>query len=289
LSELTTIDVTRLQRLIGPQVRVVWQPVVTSTNALLIEASTEDRIAEERIAGQTQRYLLLGADEQTAGRGRRQRPWISMAGRCVTFSVRFPPFLQNEQVHLPSLPLALGLAVVDAIDQWAKANCLPLNGVLALKWPNDVLCNGKKVAGLLVEAKGYVVAGVGINIALPTGFHTGGSASSLVAGGLLADDTGATDLISMTSTLAEDLVARVASLMILAQDHHRQYGLSLIVARWNALHAFQGQSVCLVENEQVVCHGVVQGIRSSGELLIIDDHGCINAIMSGDLSLRLAS
>jgi BirA family transcriptional regulator, biotin operon repressor / biotin---[acetyl-CoA-carboxylase] ligase len=256
----------------------VWQRVVTSTNALLIEGSAE--------AGQTQRYLLLGADEQTAGRGRRQRPWISMAGRCVTFSLRFPPFLVDEQIHLPSLPLALGVAVVDAIDQWAKANRLSLNGVLALKWPNDVLCNGKKVAGLLVEAKGCVVAGVGINIALPDGFHAGGSASSLVAGGLLADDT---NLTSITSTLAEDLVARVASLMILAQDHHRQYGLSLIVARWNALHAFQDQSVCLMENEQVVSHGVVQGIRSSGELLIMDDHGCIHAIVSGDLSLRLAT
>jgi BirA family transcriptional regulator, biotin operon repressor / biotin---[acetyl-CoA-carboxylase] ligase len=271
------IDVARLQELVGPDVQVAWQSVVTSTNALLMDG------VEWVGQGPVPRFWLLGADEQTAGRGRRQRPWISQAGSCATFSVRFPPFLAPEQAYLPSLPLALGVAVVDAINQWAKANNLNLNGLLGLKWPNDVLCDGKKVAGVLVEARGFVVAGVGINLVLPEDFqkNEGLATSSLLAGGLLAQNA------TLTPNLIEDLVARVASLMVLAQAHHRQYGLLLMAPRWNELHVYQGQPVCLLENGEEICRGVVQGIRPSGELLVLDGQAHLHAIVSGDLSLRL--
>jgi BirA family transcriptional regulator, biotin operon repressor / biotin---[acetyl-CoA-carboxylase] ligase len=276
------IDVARLQELVGPDVRVAWQSIVTSTNALLMDGV--EGVAEWGGAERPgPRFLLLGADEQTAGRGRRQRPWISIAGRCATFSLRLPPFNSAEQLYLPSLPLALGVAVVDAINQWAKANDLSLNGSLGLKWPNDVLCGGKKVAGVLVEARGFVVAGVGINIVLPEDFqkNEGLAIASLPAGGLLAEGT------TLTPHLIEDLVARVASLMVLAQEHHRQYGLLLVMQRWNELHVYQGQPVRLLENGEEICRGVVQGIRASGELLVVDDQAHLHTIVSGDLSLRL--
>jgi BirA family transcriptional regulator, biotin operon repressor / biotin---[acetyl-CoA-carboxylase] ligase len=283
------IDVARLQQLVGPDIRVAWQGVVTSTNALLMDPDETNALVRAEKAA----YFLLGADEQTAGRGRRQRPWISLAGRCATFSLRFPPFLMKEQAHLPCLPLALGVAVIDAIEQWATANQLTLNGALALKWPNDVLCSGKKVAGLLVEARKHVVAGVGINITLPQGFgkneslatsalpQLGLSPGGLVPGGLLGDDT------EVTPSMMEDLVARVACLMVLAQEHHRQFGLESVAQRWNALHAYQGLMVAMLEGGQEVCHGRVQGISATGELLLLGDHGQIDTIVSGDLSLRL--
>jgi BirA family transcriptional regulator, biotin operon repressor / biotin---[acetyl-CoA-carboxylase] ligase len=278
------IDVARLQKLVGPDVRVAWQSIVTSTNALLMDGV--EWVGQG--PGPSPRFWLLGADEQTAGRGRRQRPWISQPGSCATFSVRLPPFLASEQAFLPSLPLALGVAVVDAINQWAKANELHLNGSPGLKWPNDVLCDGKKVAGVLVEARGFVVAGVGINLVLPEDFQKNESlaTSSLPAGGLLPGGLLA-DGATLNPHLIEDLVARVASLMVLAQAHHRQYGLHLVMQRWNELHVYQGQAVCLLENGDEICRGVVQGIRPSGELLVLDGQAHLHTIVSGDLSLRL--
>lgn len=94
---------------------------------------------------------LVTASEQSAGRGRQGRRWSAPAGRALLCSVviRDPSRL---------LPLACGVAVAEVVGDDAR-----------VKWPNDVLVNGRKVAGILVEARpqeGWAVAGIGINVAL---------------------------------------------------------------------------------------------------------------------------
>jgi BirA family biotin operon repressor/biotin-[acetyl-CoA-carboxylase] ligase len=94
---------------------------------------------------------LVTAGRQTAGRGRQGRNWVAPAGRALLCSVvvRDPPTL---------LPLAAGIAVAEEVAPNAQ-----------LKWPNDVLVNGRKVAGILVESRpqhGWAVVGIGLNVAI---------------------------------------------------------------------------------------------------------------------------
>src|SRR5205823_4113792 len=107
--------------------------------------------ARELAAAGAPHGMLVTAAEQSAGRGRQGRTWTAPDGRALLCSVvvREPPAL---------LPLAAGVAVAEVVGAEAQ-----------LKWPNDVLTDGRKVAGILVEGRpqeGWVVVGIGLNVAL---------------------------------------------------------------------------------------------------------------------------
>jgi BirA family biotin operon repressor/biotin-[acetyl-CoA-carboxylase] ligase len=113
-------------------------------------SSTNDRARELALAG-APHGTLVTAGEQTAGRGRQGRSWSAPAGRALLASlvVRDPPAL---------LPLAAAVAVADAVGSAAT-----------IKWPNDVLLDGGKVAGILAEGRpqqGWAVLGIGVNVAV---------------------------------------------------------------------------------------------------------------------------
>ncbi len=114
--------------------------------------STNDR-ARELVARGAPHGTLVTAGEQSAGRGRQGRTWSAPPGRALLCSVvvRDPPRL---------LPLAAGVAVAEAVGERAR-----------VKWPNDVLIDGRKVAGILAEGRpqeGWAVVGVGVNVAVRT-------------------------------------------------------------------------------------------------------------------------
>jgi BirA family biotin operon repressor/biotin-[acetyl-CoA-carboxylase] ligase len=103
--------------------------------------------------------LVVTADEQTAGRGRRGNPWFAPPGSCLLYSAILRPFAAEES---PLLPLAVPLAVCEAAESVAPVRC-------QLKWPNDVWIDERKVSGVLVEARpeeGWAVIGVGLNVAI---------------------------------------------------------------------------------------------------------------------------
>jgi BirA family transcriptional regulator, biotin operon repressor / biotin---[acetyl-CoA-carboxylase] ligase len=115
--------------------------------------STNARARELASAG-APHGTVVTADEQSSGRGRQGRTWSAPAGRALLCSVliREPPRL---------LPLAAGVAVADCVGAEAS-----------LKWPNDVLVDGRKVAGILVEGRvqeGWAVVGIGVNVAVLPG------------------------------------------------------------------------------------------------------------------------
>jgi len=112
--------------------------------------STNARARELAAAGAPHGTLITAA-EQSEGRGRQGRTWSAAPGRALLCSVliRDPPAL---------LPLAAGVAVAEVVGEGAQ-----------LKWPNDVLVDGRKVAGILVEGRpqeGWAVVGIGLNVAL---------------------------------------------------------------------------------------------------------------------------
>lgn len=144
------IDRLLKTKLLGREsLRVVAQ--TDSTNVQLLESC---------------RHLPEGAvfvaDQQTSGRGRVTREWISQPGKDLLFSFLLRP--KTDVVLLPSLVLAVGVAAHDAIQARTK---LPLR----LKWPNDILVDGKKICGILCQTilaeKPTVVVGVGINVNTP--------------------------------------------------------------------------------------------------------------------------
>jgi len=127
--------------------------------------STQDEARRMARGGAPEGHLVW-AGEQTAGRGRLARHWHSAPLAGLWFSVILRP--QRAATELGALPLAVGAAVATVLDLRAP-------GLIGLKWPNDVLLDGRKVAGILVEAHttaGIVndaVVGIGINLRRPEG------------------------------------------------------------------------------------------------------------------------
>jgi BirA family transcriptional regulator, biotin operon repressor / biotin---[acetyl-CoA-carboxylase] ligase len=124
-----------------------------STNAVLLELAREDAAPEGAV---------LVAEEQTAGRGRMGRSWVSPPRAALTFSVLLRPG-EVPVARLSWLPLLTGVAVAKAVET--------VTGLRArLKWPNDVLIGDRKLAGILAEqAGGAVVIGIGINVSTAPG------------------------------------------------------------------------------------------------------------------------
>jgi BirA family transcriptional regulator, biotin operon repressor / biotin---[acetyl-CoA-carboxylase] ligase len=124
-----------------------------------ITDSTNERAKELATAG-APGGLVVTADEQTAGRGRRGREWFAPRGSCLLYTALRRVFTAQEGTLLP---LAVPLAVCEAAEGVAPVRC-------QVKWPNDVWVEERKVAGVLVEARpeeGWAVIGVGLNVAIP--------------------------------------------------------------------------------------------------------------------------
>ncbi|HEY8778517.1 MAG TPA: biotin--[acetyl-CoA-carboxylase] ligase [Solirubrobacterales bacterium] len=119
--------------------------------------STNDLARELAAAGAPQGTVVT-AEEQVTGRGRQGRSWTAPAGKALLYSAIVRPL---EQRHLV-LPLAAPLAVAEAAEEVADVSC-------TIKWPNDVWIEGRKCAGVLIEARpqdGWAVIGVGLNVSI---------------------------------------------------------------------------------------------------------------------------
>jgi BirA family transcriptional regulator, biotin operon repressor / biotin---[acetyl-CoA-carboxylase] ligase len=120
--------------------------------------STNER-AKELALADAPSGLVVTADEQSAGRGRRGNAWFAPPGACLLYSALLRPF---EAERAPLLPLAVPIAVCEAAEAVAPVRC-------HVKWPNDVWVDERKLAGVLVEARpeeGWAVIGVGLNVAI---------------------------------------------------------------------------------------------------------------------------
>ena len=120
--------------------------------------STNERAKELAIAG-APGGLVVTADEQSAGRGRRGTAWFAPPRSCLLYSALVRPFAAEQSALLP---LAVPLAVCEAAEDVAPVRC-------QVKWPNDIWIDERKVAGVLVEARpdeGWAVVGVGLNVAI---------------------------------------------------------------------------------------------------------------------------
>lgn len=235
-------------------------------------ASTNSELSARTLApSPSPRPLVLIADHQRSGRGRRGRQWQSWPGRSLTFSLQW---------HFPAgTPAPAGLSLVAGL---AVANCLQQLGAIGvqLKWPNDVLINGDKLAGILVELQVgrarslSAVIGIGLNLKLP-------------ADALIEQQRGVSDLSRALPDGAPDRVELLALLLtelIKLLERYATSGFTSLKPDWEALNAFAHLPV-RISGEACTLDGVCLGVDNDGALLLGTDHG-EERILSGEVSLR---
>lgn len=260
------LDAAQVRRHLGAradafQVEVV--DVVDSTNTVLLN---------EALAGAPS-GLVVAAELQTQGRGRRGRAWHTGLGGALTFSIlrRFEPGVRD----LGGLSLAVSVALVRAL------RALGVDEV-AVKWPNDVLWRQQKLAGVLIEIEGDVmgpsaaVIGIGVNLRLEPDVRQ-------------RIDQAAVDLAAAVGAGCDRNRALGAILSHLGEvlDVFAQRGFPALRAEWEACHALAGRSVAVAGAERTEHHGIVVGVADDGALLLQTEGG-LQRVYSGDVSVRPA-
>lgn len=231
----------------------------TSTNDVLM------RLAQEGAPAGT----VVAAETQTQGRGRRGRCWQTEPGRNLTFSLLLRPSWRPPT--LPPLSLAVGVGLAQGLTPW-------LPQPARLKWPNDLLCGGRKLGGVLVELAAdtrevrHVVVGIGINVnQLEFSGEVGGTATSL------RREHGAP--LARAAVLAAVLAALEGPIEAALGDR-----LGPVLEQWTALAEGIGQAV-VVMTPQGSETGVAVGIDAQGALLLRDAQGRERRLLAGDVLL----
>ena len=219
-------------------------------------------------AGRTAPFLVL-AEQQTAGRGRRGRKWVSPFAQNVYYSLVLR--IDGGLRQLEGLSLVVGLAVMRCLRE------LGVQGA-ALKWPNDVLVGHKKIAGILLELVGdpadicHVVLGIGINVNMQKAAEVDQEWTSVQL------ETG--------STVDRNyLVARLGLQLQSHLQRHAAFGFTALQEEWEHNHLWQGRAVSLIAGVNQI-DGVVLGIDHQGALRL-DVDGVEKIYSGGELSLRL--
>lgn len=236
------------------QYRLVSFDTLHSTNA---EGLTRVRAGESG-------PLWLATAHQTAGHGRRQRAWISPPGNLACSVIEI---LATDHAGAATLGFAAGLALETALRR-ADGEAVPFK----LKWPNDVLVDGKKLAGILIEAEPVsnglaAVIGMGVNVmAAPEG--TAYPANSLKALGIVTDAE--TLFAALTDAWAE---------WFAVWDHGRGFGA--IREQWLARAAGLGSPIQVRQGERAI-DGVFETIDEAGRLVVSHDGGSTR-VAAGDV------
>lgn len=244
------IDIQRVQSELGSH-RIHWHRTLGST---MTEAS---RLA----AAGCESGTVVGADEQTSGQGRYGRVWHSEPGAGLYVSIVLGnPFPADA---LPVVTLALGLATSEAI---LKACDVPSD----LRWPNDVLIQSRKCAGILTQLEGpAIIAGIGINVnhaAFPEEL-------SAVATSLRI----ATGRVHSRERLLVELVSSVTSFCTLLEREGREPVLEMFSRASSFVY---GRRV-YVDQGNAMLHGTTAGLNPSGFLMLLGDDGKQNVIIAG--------
>jgi BirA family biotin operon repressor/biotin-[acetyl-CoA-carboxylase] ligase len=231
--------------------------------------STNDDAARLAEHGAPEGAVVV-ADWQRAGRGRRGRRWVAPPCTALLFSILLRPRLPPEQLF--RITAAGALAVLEAVQ---TTGLRP-----QLKWPNDVVYDGKKLAGLLAQAGwregrlAWVVLGIGLNVNVP-------------APALAGLDQPATSLLIERGTplLREPLLADVLNRFEAWYEDALSAAWPRVLARWRANSALLGRPV-----QVVAAQGTIEGraldVDEHGALLVQLDDGRMVQLLEGDVSVR---
>lgn len=263
-----------------PPVTKVPDPVVPTIRYVARIDSTNDELMREPLRAAPQSPHVLWAGEQSAGRGRRGRSWISRAGDSAIFSVALERPCSEGAPVLTGFSLAVGVALAEALSGFGCQ--------VGLKWPNDLWRAGCKVGGVLIETRRdrqveRIVVGVGLNLLSPGPLAGPGAGEPIVhpspPGGLF-------DPPAATAPVAQ-IVARCAEAIVAAYGLFVTQGFAAFRERWVRLDALQGAPVQLFDGVNLLAAGEAAGVGDSGELRLRTPQG-IRIFVIGDVSLRPA-
>ncbi|HSN75252.1 MAG TPA: biotin--[acetyl-CoA-carboxylase] ligase [Anaerolineae bacterium] len=245
-------------------------------------ASTND-VAHERAAAGAADGLLVIADEQTAGRGRLDRRWWAPPGSSLLMSLLLRPALPPDRAG--QLTMCLGLAAVEGIE--AVTGLHP-----ALKWPNDLLLEDRKLGGMLTELRlngeqvTYAVLGLGINVnvTFDEGRTTNDENSSSLVLGPSSDLANTAISLSMILGREVDRLALLAALLARCEVwYERALAGESPHAAWAARLDTVGRRVTVATTTGSVA-GMAVGVTPEGALLMRGDDAVEHVIWSGDVT-----
>lgn len=238
---------------------------------LLQQVDSTNAEALRRLGSGAVPPFLVIAEQQTAGRGRRGRAWVSPYGENLYYSLVLR--ITGGMRQIEGLSLVVGLALLHAIRETGVSD-------VGLKWPNDLLVGGRKIAGILLELSGdpadvcHVVIGIGVNINMR----------------VVTKDAIDQPWTSIRQILGAQIDRNrfVSDLGIQLERYlelHQQHGFAALRSQWEANHLWQDRVVSLAAGVHSV-GGRVLGVDDTGALRL-DVDGDERVFSGGELSLRL--
>ncbi len=231
--------------------------------------STNDEALAWAAAGADDLSIVI-ADEQTQGRGRLNRRWFTPKGSALAFSL----ILRPSAPLRPHLSRTVGLAALSIAD-----SCLNLGLAPRIKWPNDILLNGRKTAGILVESVwsgedvDSLVIGMGINV----------YKDSVPPADMLQFPATSLEEMLGSAPKREDVLFNVLSALIRWRE---RMGSNELIHAWEEMLAFRGEQVEVKAGGEISITGKVDGLESDGSLRLKDAHDNSVIVRFGDVSLR---
>lgn len=213
------------------------------------------------------------AEQQTAGKGRRGRQWVSPFGHNIYASLIWE--FQSGLTSLSGLSLAIGVAVIKALKIHGIDNA-------GLKWPNDIYWQQRKLGGILIEMSGeshgrcYVVIGLGLNLYL----------THQDATPILQDWVDIKEILGSSHQLSRNqLCATLIEQLIAVTKHYTQASFALYRDQWRQLDCMLGRQVSLLIGHTQM-NGTVRGIDDDGLLLLQSKTGEIHSFASTEISFQ---
>ena len=247
----------------------------------LLDEVDSTNLALQRLPPSSQHGHVIIAGQQSAGRGRRGKAWHSPSGCNIYLSIgwRF-----NDSTALTRLPLAVAVAVVRALRRAGVREC-------GIKWPNDILVDGRKLAGILVEVQraggGSVLAvvGIGINIGMPEDADARNSINQAWT------DLSAHLAEPMTPCLRSRTGGLLIDELLPAMQHYADDGFQFFAADWTELDLLRGREIRLDTGKGSI-EGVAVGISEGGGLLLArktpSGAASVQEFVAGEVSVRFA-
>ncbi|WP_417582350.1 bifunctional biotin--[acetyl-CoA-carboxylase] ligase/biotin operon repressor BirA [Nitrincola sp.] len=258
------IELDRLNSLLGSTSSIQLDEI-----DLRLSTGSTNELALEGLRRGVHRALYV-AEQQTAGRGRRGRQWISPLASGLYFSLAWR--FRCGVTALEGLSLAVGLALKRALDQAGYRD-------VGVKWPNDLLVGGKKLAGVLIEVTGdtaiesQLVIGIGLNTGLREAEADAIDQqwSDLHQQGLTMDRT-------------ELLVSLLVELIPVLQEFERD-GFKVFREEWLAADIFRNKPVRVQTGAEAYITGIAAGVNETGALLLQTERE-LRILHGGEVSLR---
>jgi BirA family biotin operon repressor/biotin-[acetyl-CoA-carboxylase] ligase len=261
---VSLLDAARVARHLGARAAAfsieVCEAVDSTNTALLARAGAPTR-------------TVLAAEWQSGGRGRRGRAWHAGLGGALTFSLAWR--FARGAAGLSGLSLAVGLAIARALEAAGAQG-------ISLKWPNDVLWRGRKLAGILVELAGdalgpaLAVIGIGLNVRLApaTRERIGRGAADLAS--VLGEAPDRNRLLALLLLELEQVLSRF-----------ERSGFGALRAQWRRYDAHEGRRVTLLLPDGTRARGTARAVAEDGAL-VLETRAGLRRFHGGEVSLRAA-